>query len=380
MLPKVHISNRIWRGLAAVITIAVLLISSEKTTCAVPTYLPPVPAGVYNGPAAVTAHNTFENWLGSTMLYASDYVDFKNGWDTDFKPSWLIDNWSKWAQAMPGRKLVIGLPMLETSNTGQFDQGASGAFDGHFVDFGKALVTNGLGGSIIRLGYEANCDTIGPWQATDNPAGYVNDFRHIVSVMRAVPGSAFSFDWTACNGLQNGHALNSFASFYPGDGFVDIIGMDQYDVKWMDPGINPAARWQYNVNRYMGLKDHRAFAAAHSKPVSFPEWGLYKPGDQFAGGGDDPYFIDRMAEWISSSRTVYQAYFNLNWGGGILADFPKGQAEYRLRFGVPQPATNLPAVAAATALKKQTIPVKAPPRMTAATTTAYLRLSKCRSG
>jgi hypothetical protein len=373
-----RVSARAWRALAAIAIVAALLISTQKTTCASPSYVPAIPAGVYNGPGAVGAHNEFESWLGVSMLYASDYVDYKSGWDTDFKPAWLIDNWSKWVTALPGRRLVVGLPMLESSNTGQFDQGASGAFDSHFTDFANALIAHGLGNSIIRLGYEANCDTIGPWQATDNPSGYVADFRHIVGVMHNAPGADFKFDWTVCNGLQNGHALNSFASFYPGDDAVDIIGLDQYDVKWMDPGVSPVGRWQYNVNRYMGLNDHRAFAAAHGKPVSFPEWGLYKAGDRFGGGGDSPYFIDRMADWIAASRPVYQAYFNLDWGGGVLANFPKGQAEYRLRFGVPQPVAALPASTKPTVTTKTTVPAK--PTETNTLATAYLRTSTCRSG
>ncbi len=291
--------------------------------------------GVYTGPGTVSAHNNFSTWLGAQVPYTTDYVDYKGGWQKDFIDSkvWLLDNWSTWVKAAPGRRLVLGLPMLENSNAGQFDAGASGAFDTYFRVLAQNMVSGGLGNSIIRLGYEANCQEIGPWQATDNPNGYVSLFRHIVSTMRATAGSSFSFDWTLCNGYENGHALTSFDSFYPGDDVVDIVGMDVYDVKWMDTSVTAAQRWQYNVTRYMGMQDHKNFAAAHGKPVSFPEWGLYKAGDAFAGGGDDPYFIDQMADWMSGSNTVYQSYFNLNWGGGVLSDFPSGQAEYKVRFG-----------------------------------------------
>jgi hypothetical protein len=300
------------------------------------------PVGVYTGPGKVSTTDSFNSWLGGNVTYATDYVDYKGGWDFDFNPTWMIGPWGKWKTAQPNRKFVLGLPMLQNSNYGQFDQGAAGAFDSYFINLGKNMVANNLGDSIIRLGYEANCTTIGPWQATDNPAGYINDFRHLVSVMRAIPGSSFKFDWTVCNGLTNGHALNSFASFYPGDDVVDIMGLDQYDVKWQDTTVTPAQRWTYNVTRYMGMQDHKNFAAAHAKPVSYPEWGLYKPGDNFAGGGDDPYFIDQMADWIAASTAVYQSYFNIDWGGGVLANFPNGQAEYKARFGQPLSTTTPP--------------------------------------
>jgi hypothetical protein len=336
---------RRWKYLVtSLLILAALVISSLPPKLAGATSS--VPIGVYNGPGKVAALNDFGNWLGSPVVYATDYVDYKNGWSTDFNPTWLIGPWGQWVNQATNRKLVLGLPMLENSNYGQFDQGAAGAFDTYFINLSQKMVSNGLGSSVIRLGYEANCDTIGPWQATDNPTGYIKHFRHIVQIMKSVPGTNFKFDWTVCNGLQNGHVLNSFASFYPGDDVVDIIGMDQYDVKWMDTMVTHEQRWQYNVSRYMGLQDHQNFALSHGKPVSFPEWGLYKPGDSFAGGGDNPYFIDSMINWIEANNTVYQSYFNLNWGGGVLADFPNGQARFKARLGQATPTldTTAPSV------------------------------------
>ncbi len=68
--------------------------------------------------------------------------------------------------------------------------------------------------------------------------------------------------------------------------------------------------------------------------MSFPEWGLRRKGDQFGGGGDNPYYVDRMADWFGQTTPGYQSYFNVDWGGGVLSSFPNGQARYRARFGV----------------------------------------------
>jgi hypothetical protein len=289
--------------------------------------------GIYTGPGDVKGHTNFETWLGKPIPYATDYIDYKGGWTTDFHDSnlWLTKPWGNWV-SQGNRRLVLGLPMLENSNAGQFDTGVSGAFDSYFRDLATQLVANNLGNSIIRLGYEANCNTIGPWQAVDNPGGYKLLFRHEVAVMKSVPGGAFLFDWTVCNGLQNGHALSSYDSFYPGDDVVDIAGIDIYDVKWQDTSASPQTRWNYIITRQMGVNALLAYAAAHGKPVSFPEWGLYAPGDSFAGGGDDPYFIEQMAGLITSSKPVYQAYFNLDWGGGVLSDFKQGQSIFKEIF------------------------------------------------
>jgi hypothetical protein len=290
---------------------------------------------VYSGPGAVSAHDSFSLWLGKPVVYATDYIDYKGGWQKDFVDSkvWLIKPWSDWVKAGSGRRLVLGLPMLENENYGQFDQGVNGAFDTYFNNLANELTGAGLGNSIIRLGYEANCDTIGPWQATSNPAGYRLLFRHIAAVMKSAPGNSFAFDWSLCNGLQNGKALNSFDSFYPGDDVADIIGMDIYDVKWQDPSASPQQRWQYLLARKLGVNEFVQYARAHGKTISYPEWGLYKPGDAFAGGGDNPYFITKMAELFSSTNPLYQSYFNLDWGGGKLFDFPQGKAAYKQIFG-----------------------------------------------
>jgi hypothetical protein len=290
--------------------------------------------GVYTGPGDVNGHTNFESWLGRSVPYTTDYIDYRGGWTKDFHDSgvWLMKPWGKWV-SQGGRRLVLGVPMLEGNTPGQFNQGINGDFDSYFRDLAALLVANNLGNSIIRLGYEANCDTIGPWQATDNPSGYKLLFRHEVAVMRSVPGAAFQFDWTVCNGLQYGHALNSFDSFYPGDDVVDIIGIDIYDVKWGDTSVAPQTRWNYIVSRQMGVNELVAYSRAHGKSLSYPEWGLYAPGDSFAGGGDDPYFIGQMANLISTTRPLYQAYFNLDWGGGVLSDFPQGQAAFKQIFG-----------------------------------------------
>jgi hypothetical protein len=162
--------------------------AQPKINAAQPTLQPPEPivinakAGVYNGPGAVPAHNSFEQWLGKQVPYATDYIDYKGGWQKDFVDYkiWLIKPWSDWVKAGSGRRLVLGMPMLENANYGQFNEGVNGAFDLYYKQVANDLISSGLGNSVIRLGYEANCDTIGPWQATNNPEGYRQLFRHIV--------------------------------------------------------------------------------------------------------------------------------------------------------------------------------------------------------
>jgi hypothetical protein len=332
------------------------------------------PVGLYAGPAAVSTLTSFGSWLGAPVTYATDYVPYTDGWSTDFNPQWLAGSWGSWVKAAPGRRLVLGVPLLENGYAGQFSQEAAGAFDSYFTGLGEQLVSHGLANTIIRLGYEANSPTIGPWQATNNPSGYIAAFRHIVGVLRAVPGEQFLLDWNPTAGLTPNLPLNSFASFYPGDDVVDIIGLDCYDIDWNKPSATPQQRWSDLMNETMGLAAQRTFAAAHNKPVSFPEWGLYAAQSTlYAGGGDDPYYVNQMAAWINSSNTAYESYFDLNWGGGTLASYPLSQTAYLLDFGLlgslTTPLTTTPVGSSTPAAPAITPPAATPPATSTPATT-----------
>ncbi|MFG3495172.1 glycosyl hydrolase [Streptomyces sp. NPDC047886] len=282
------------------------------------------PLGVYVGPGKTAVVNDFQTWLGRSPVAATDYVDPSE--NTQWN-QYAMTYWGDWKRAEAGRRFVLGLPLLPKG--GNFADGLSGRYDRQFQDLADMMIENGLGDSVVRLGYEGNNRIIGPWQGTDDPAAYRAMFRRVVTLMRARAGAAFQFDYNMAVGAAG--KVTSFETLYPGDAYVDIVGLNIYDVWWQHPGATPAERWNHTLTTRMGVNDFKAFAAAHDKPVSYPEWGLYRKGDSYAGGGDSPYFIDRMAELVRDAR--YQAYFNLDWGGGTLDEFPEGKARYKLRFG-----------------------------------------------
>lgn len=280
--------------------------------------------GVYVGPGKTTSVDSFQSWLGRSQADATDYLDPSE--NTQWN-QYATKYWGDWKKAAAGRRFVLGLPLLPKGGT--FADGLAGKYDSQFRGLADLMIRNGLADSVVRLGYEGNNKNIGPWQGTDDPASYRAMFRRVVTLMRAQAGAAFRFDYNMAVGPAG--KATSFESLYPGDAYVDIVGLNIYDVWWGHPGATPADRWNHILTTTMGVNDFKAFAAAHNKPKSYPEWGLYRKGDSYAGGGDSPYFIDRMAELVQDS--AYQAYFNQNWGGGTLDDFPNGKAQYRLRFG-----------------------------------------------
>jgi hypothetical protein len=192
----------------------------------------------------------------------------------------------------------------------------------------RELVRHGQGDAILRLGWEFDGDWY-PWAAGRDPQAFVAYWRRTVDAIRAVPGAHFSFDWTASIG--GGGIAPDRA--YPGDDYVDVIGLDVYDQGWADGFEDPDRRWRTLRDGRYGLRWHRAFAAAHGKPESFPEWGLADRPDGH-GGGDDAAFVRRMHAWIAAGHVRYHCYFDFDAEDARhrLGGFPAAADEFRRRF------------------------------------------------
>lgn len=289
--------------------------------------------GVYKGygATAITAVGTHETLAGRNVQIGNDYL-YHSSWAafnySDMR-TLQLDLWRTWRNTRPGSQFVYGIPLLTNSNVGDFAGVVAGTYDSYFQIAANALVDSGNGDAIIRLGWEPNNANIGSWHATSNPSGYISAYQHVVTLFRNTAGSNFKFSMVSSIGPSG--SITAFTDYYPGDAYVDYLGMNIYDM-WYNTPATPEARWANTLNTSMGLAAHTTFAQSHSKPIIFDEWGLYATGDIYNGGGDNPYFIDRMADYFITVKPYYQSYFDFNWGGGVLADFPNGEARYKARF------------------------------------------------
>lgn len=285
----------------------------------------------------VSVADDFEQWLGRP-LHCVVVFGSENDWPAISGPWFAMDppdgqDWGAWVRDDPdNHTLVISTAMVPKDPPGDWrERGAAGEYDEHWKTFGQNLVDQGLGSSIIRIGWEMN----GKWYEThyvgesqDEREQWKEYFRRIVMAIE-VEGSAFEIDFNIAEGPQNSVAIDEL---YPGDDYVDIIGIDVYD-SYISP-IDPSARWQEKDEKVNSISAVAAFAAAHDKPLSFPEWAMVAEGDT-DGGGDSPDFIDQIADVVVAEDVRYQAYFNSPEGGvGMtLEDAPQGSAAFRERFG-----------------------------------------------
>jgi beta-mannanase len=145
---------------------------------------------------------------------------------------------------------------------------AAGLHDSSFLAVARAMVAYNWGGATIRLGWEFNGSWM-PWAAGNDPVGYVAAYRHVVTLMRSVPGAFFIFDWCCAWGP----AETAPDTVYPGDDVVDIIGMTYY-TRYYDPqDADPQYRWNTALTSVYGFNWLVSFSQTHGKPISVSEWG-----------------------------------------------------------------------------------------------------------
>ncbi|MER7533288.1 glycosyl hydrolase [Streptomyces sp. NPDC097704] len=259
--------------------------------------LPGVPSGFFTGSdeAGVRRIAQVQAWLGGDSLTVGHTYLPGDRWSNIEGHPALFGPWARWKAERPGRLFVLNVPLLDRNEAGLPDtevraglrRGADGAFDGHFRTLGERLVAQGLGDAVLVLGWEMNGTTYSH-RCRPDPTAWKAYWRRVVGVLRGVPGQRFRFDFTPSRGLD----AIPWPHCYPGDDVVDIIGMDAYD---QPAGLS----FEEQVYEEYGLAHHVRFAAAHGKPVSYPEWGLFR-------NGDNPAYVRGMLDWFAAYRPVYQ--------------------------------------------------------------------------
>ncbi len=240
----------------------------------------------------------FESWFGSQAPRVIDFysneswADLTNNW-------WLLNSWkgTRWAP-------TFSISMLPGDGASTLQAGAAGTYNPHWTTIANNLVSAGFGNATVRIGWEFNGGWY-KWAGASDPAAWASYWRQIVTTMRAVPGANFRFDWCVAQGYQQFAAELA----YPGDQYVDVIGLDLYNQSWASNHTDPYARWWDVYAADHGIRFWLKFANAHGKPISFPEWGTGLRPDGH-GGGDDPYFIEEMFNVIATSNVAYHNYWD----------------------------------------------------------------------
>jgi Glycosyl hydrolase family 26 len=266
--------------------------------------------------------------LTCALIFDTDQPTWSSWEDPYFLTSHIPTvNWVSFARRRQD-ELIITVELFpdqaETQNWRVL--GAEGAYASYARVLARNLVAAGMGHAVIRLAHEANGtwfdDNIGT--TPQQWALWRTFWRKTVFAMRSVRGAHFSFNWC----ISAGYRAIPFADYYPGNDVVDSIGVDIYD------SGEPAGeqhRWAYAYNKPGGVGAIARFARSQGKPLTIPEWGL-EPVAQ-GGGGDDPAFVQGIADVLRRDNVAFQSYFFAENTALEFEDAPRSLAVYRRMIG-----------------------------------------------
>ncbi|MFJ4279014.1 glycoside hydrolase family 26 protein [Streptomyces massasporeus] len=288
------------------------------------------------GPRGVARMAQLSTWLGGAELRVGHTYLPGDRWSNIEGLPGFLDVWANWRRERADRLLVLNVPMMERNEEGLSDwevrrllrQAAGGSFDHHFRTLAERLVELGVPDTVLVLGWEMNGITY-THRCGPDPEAWKQYWNRIVTTMRSVPGQKFRFDFTPSRGRD----AVPWTQCYPGDDTVDIIGMDAYD---QPRGMS----FDEQVKEPYGLQHHVEFAKAHGKAISFPEWGLFR-------NGDNSEYMKRMLAWMDEHKPLYQTLTDYcPHGVWQCDDNPRASQVYRSflfgRDGRPDPAPTTP--------------------------------------
>jgi beta-mannanase len=278
--------------------------------------------------AATVNTQSFANWRGRPL-------DVETTWNDE--PTWsgIEQDYSAASLSNSGYHgyVSFGQPLLPNDDNGTYTLAdcSAGDYNTDFAEVATNLISDKFSGVDVRLGWEMN----GNWYTwglgydsggLDNigqETNWIGCYRQAHDAMKAVYPT-LTFDWNPTkDSSHNGSNENAIAE-YPGDSYVDIIGVDYYD--YYPPSGN-ATDWtnEYNQTQYsgpFGIGTWLAFAKQHTKNLSVPEWGIENQGTYGTngGGGDDGYYIGQMLQFFdeNSPAIAYESYFNLSNNQGCV--------------------------------------------------------------
>jgi hypothetical protein len=289
------------------------------------------------------AVTSFDSLTNSTVTCVSAYLNGATTW-AEWESPWITDSmygYTSWvAEAPQSRQLILQVDLIPSSledvnDPLSWEQScANGDYDSYATTLGQNLVAAGLQNSVLRLGAEMN----GNWEAdfigttTQEQSLWAACFASEVTALRQAAGEHFLIDWDP-NAGKGGYP---YANFYPGNSYVDIMGLDLYDVDSNSP--NTSATFSQLANEPFGLADFEAFAAAQGKPMSFPEWGL-----ETTPSGDDPGYVNGMGSTVANGDFAFETYFDVVDGNTSLlsSSTPLSLDAYQEWFGTPSTAASI---------------------------------------
>jgi hypothetical protein len=246
-------------------------------------------------------------------------VGYFGGWDQAFRPDAVTRAWTRGMLPMltwESRPIAAGNDVVEEPDY-SLPRILDGAFDEYLRQYARDIAANGLP-LAIRLDHEMN-GTWYPWSERtgsgasingNGPGDYVAMWRHVHDIFEQEGANAYVIWVWAPNRIDRlPSALRTpehLASLYPGDEYVDWVGVSGY----LRPPYDPSAQFTFDETFGATLRQLRDLT---DKPIILAEVGASESGGHKAAwveslfdGLEAPENVDVIGfSWFSLAITSY---------------------------------------------------------------------------
>ncbi len=248
-------------------------------------------------------------------------VGFFSGWDQDFRADAVSRSWSRGIMPMVTWESRPALAANDTVSApdyslprilGNPEAGVPGAFDEYIRKYARDIVASGL-----PIGLRFNHEMNGVWYPWSEVTGkgesingnskgdYVKVWKHVHDIFEAEGANALVVWVWAPNIINNLPAANQspefLAGLYPGDEYVDWVGLSGY----LRPAYKPENNFTFDYTFGRSLDQLRGLT---DKPIMLAETGASE------SGGHKPAWVTSFFNSLSDPKNddvVGFAWFNL---------------------------------------------------------------------
>lgn len=178
---------------------------------------------------------------------------------------------------------------------------ANGAYNDEWAKFAENAAARGRNGdnTVVSLAQEFN----GTWFKW-NPSVVGLDvwkgcWRNVYSAIhsKSTLKVVWTFSATTATKKGNDWSVNNVWEAYPGDEYVDVIGVNRYDFPMFGP---TSIYWRDTCGNTQDICYAADYARTHNKPLGLPEWG----SDREKGYADNAEFVDKMYNFFKDNQDI----------------------------------------------------------------------------
>lgn len=174
-----------------------------------------------------------------------------------------VITWEPWLNDFGDDEYHVGRTGDERNRNGMRDV-AAGVYDKYIAAWARAAKRSGTP-IMLRLGHEMNDGYRYPWGPQNNDTSeFIAAWQHVHKVFRSQHADNIIWIWSP-------HPAYPFKSFYPGDDYVDYVGVGSLN-------YGPIAAWSkwWSFKEIFG--NHYKDLSAYNKPIIITEFGSLAVG------------------------------------------------------------------------------------------------------